>query len=114
MPSDSLIIVTTTVASQQQAEELARQIILHRLAACVQSEGPISSFYRWNNEIETAVEWRLVIKALARDGEKLSRFVAERHPYEVPQWIVVTADQVSPGYARWAAESTDPSEPENA
>ena len=46
--SHQLIIVVTTVATKTDADHLAHQLIDASLAACVQIEGPITSYYKWN------------------------------------------------------------------
>lgn len=92
----------TTVETREQAERLARNIIERRLAACVQIEGPITSLYRWQDRVETSVEFRLCIKFLAQQETALAAWLTANHPYETPEWIAVRAEIVAEKYLSWA------------
>ena len=54
--------VLTTVDSAEEAERLGRSITGARLAACVQIVGPIRSLYWWQDKLDDAQEWLLLIK----------------------------------------------------
>ncbi len=96
-------IAYTTVENKSQALFLAETIIDKRLAACVQIDGPILSCYRWENKREVQEEYRLVIKCLASQEKELSDFIQKNHPYSCPEWVVVSAESVSPSYRGWAS-----------
>ncbi len=104
-----MLIAWTTVAERADAESLAREAVEHRLAACVQIEGPVVSCYRWEGRIERAEEFRLCFKFLPAQGAPLAEWVAAHHPYETPEWIVVRAEDVGEKYLSWAkATSSTP------
>lgn len=105
MNPDRLLIATTTVSSRELANAIARSLVDDRIAACVQIDGPIISCYRWEGTVETATEWRLTIKSIESVAAKLHQKVLALHPYQVPQWIVVAADSVSPDYRQWVQQS---------
>ncbi|MDR1010328.1 MAG: divalent-cation tolerance protein CutA [Opitutaceae bacterium] len=93
---------TTTVSDRPDADRLARALIETRLAACVQIDGPITSVYRWQNNLETAVEFRLTIKFPAANAAALDTWLHANHPYDTPEWIVVRAEIVAEKYLSWA------------
>lgn len=95
-----VLTVTTTVATAEAARELARNILDRRLAACVQLDGGVTSFYRWNGQTCEDAEVRLVIKTLPACEAALRRLFADCHPYELPQFVAV-AGAASPEYAAW-------------
>jgi len=97
---DRILVVTTTVGSVDAAHALARRIVEQRLAACVQVDQPVRSFYRWRGELNEDAEARLVIKTVAGAQPALQALFAEHHPYELPQFVATFA-QASEGYARW-------------
>ena len=104
-----MYIAWTTVATAADAEALAIAVIEQRLAACVQIDGPIVSYYRWKGQTERAEEFRLSIKCTINRLEELEREVLQRHPYETPEWMVVRANHVGEKYLSWAtANSTTP------
>lgn len=100
-----LLIATTTVSSRELADAIAHSLIQDQIAACVQIDGPITSYYRWQGKVEQAAEWRLTIKSLESVAAKLHQKVLAIHPYDVPQWVVVAADSVSPDYLQWVQQS---------
>jgi len=97
-------IAWTTLASVEEAEDFARELVKQRLAFCCQVEGPIRSFYTWEDKLENAEEYRLTLKFLRENTEKVEEWVKKHHPYDVPQWIVVAVDRVLPSYREWAEE----------
>lgn len=96
-----LIEVTTTCACQATARQLADQLVQARLAACVQIIGPIESVYRWQGEIQRQAEWSCKIKACLSHAEQLIAFIAEHHPYEVPEILVHRVEAAHAAYAQW-------------
>lgn len=96
-----ILTVTTTVGSAADAERLAREIASCRLAACVQVEAGLQSFYHWQGRLCEEPEVRLVIKTLPACEHALQQLFAQHHPYEVPQFLSVTM-RASEAYARWA------------
>lgn len=114
MSNPTLVIATTTVSNEEQARRLAGEILTRRCAACVQIDGPISSHYVWQGSLQQEIEWRLTIKTTAERQADLGRFVHDRHPYEVPQWLVSVVAEASAAYAEWVAESVTPAAPSAA
>ena len=99
-----LYVCWTTVSTREQGESVARVLVDQQIAACVQIDGPISSFYRWDGEVQNDQEFRLWIKCVGEalpDAEKLTR---EHHPYDTPQWVCVEADKVEEKYLKWAKD----------
>lgn len=97
----------TTVANSVDAERLAREIVEARLAVCVQIDGGIKSYYRWEGEVASAKECRLTIKFLAENTERIEAWLNQHHPYEVPEWITVTVDRIHPAYKKWAEADSE-------
>ena len=95
-----VLSVTTTVASRSDADALARKLLERRLAACVQVEEGLTSFYRWQGRDCADAEVRLTIKTLPGCREALQMFLREHHPYDVPQFLA-TCMQASPEYHAW-------------
>jgi len=95
----------TTINSWENAEKLARGSIEKHLAACAQVEGPINSFYMWEGELDTVEEYRVTFKFVADAADRLEEWIKVNHPYEIPQWITVKAQNVLPEYWQWARES---------
>ena len=106
-----MLMVTTTVGSREDARKLARAIVQARLAACVQVEDGLTSFYRWQGKECEDAEVRLTIKTLPGCEAALQALFAQQHPYQVPQFVAMRM-QASEGYHDWArGEVTLPEDP---
>ena len=99
--------VQTTLDDQELAEELIRGAVECRLAACGQILGPVDSTYWWNGSMERATEWLCLFKTTVGLAGSLERWIAERHPYEVPEIVVVPLAQVSADYGEWIRNETE-------
>lgn len=108
-----IFAVTTAVASLEQARELARAIIERRLAACVQLDEAVESFYPWQGRLCQEREVRLTIKTVPERLLPLQALFKERHPYEVPQFLAWPV-QASGAYVAWVRQelSVPPAEPD--
>jgi periplasmic divalent cation tolerance protein len=95
------VVVLTTCDSQEQAGRLARHLIEHRLAACVNILPAARSVYRWKDQIEEAAEFVLVIKSRRDVFQKLREAIAHLHTYEVPEIIALPVVDGSEAYLNW-------------
>ena len=100
------ITVMTTLDKSEDADRLARLLVKERLAACIQTLGPISSTYRWQDRVETAQEWLLLIKTRADRWEELERVIRQHHPYDTPEILALPVSAGSPPYMQWIDEET--------
>jgi periplasmic divalent cation tolerance protein len=98
-------IVTTTVGSLPQAQELARALLARRLAACVQVDAGVQSFYRWEGRDCEDAEVRLTIKTTAAGRAAIPQALAELHPYDLPQLVAWPAAAASDAYAAWVRDA---------
>lgn len=108
MLPETLTVLTTT-DSAGKAEALARGAIERRVAACAQIAGPVTSVYRWEDEVQTDQEWQVFFKTAAARYSALEAYLREAHDYDVPEIIATRIVQGGADYLRWVvAESTDP------
>ncbi len=100
--------VVTTMGSRDAAVSLARELVLARLAACVQIDGPIESFYHWQGKLESSIEWRCIAKTFHSVLPRLEAHLRQAHPYQTPEIVSVVLDDVSHDYRNWMLENIDP------
>ena len=96
-----MLVIFTSVSNNKDAETLAHKIIEARLAACVQILPPMTSVYFWNDAVQKDSEVLLLIKTLSEKYESLEKFIFEKHPYEVPEIVAISAEKVSESYLGW-------------
>ena len=72
-----------------------------QLAACVNLVPAVESIYRWEGKIETASEVLAIFKTTRAVFPAFQQALTELHPYEVPEIIAISTDQVSEPYRKW-------------
>lgn len=97
----SYIQVLTTVGSEQEAERIGSDLLERRLAACVQTVGPILSRYRWQGKLEEAREWQCLAKTEETRYEEVEAAIRALHSYEEPEIIAMPISAGSRGYLDW-------------
>jgi periplasmic divalent cation tolerance protein len=103
MPSSARVVLVTAPRGRR-AEALARGLVGARLAACVNVVPGLASVYRWKGKLVRDAESLLVIKTTAARVKAVERWLGSRHPYSVPEFLVLTVAAGSRGYLEWLAE----------
>jgi periplasmic divalent cation tolerance protein len=105
MTGDYLVLLTT-MPDGESAARLARTLVDERLAACVNLLPPMRSIYRWQGAVQEDTEQQVVIKTTrARMGALRDR-LHTLHPYQVPEFIVISVADATEAYGGWLSEST--------
>lgn len=99
------VIVLTTVAADFDAGTLAQSLVEMRLAACVNIVEKVRSIYRWEERVTEDAEQLLVIKTADERVAALREELFRRHPYAVPEFVVMPIGETSDAYGAWILES---------
>lgn len=99
-------VVLCTAPDQTTARDLATRLVEARLAACVQILPITASVYRWKDEVVAEPEVLLIAKTAADRVSALCAQLPEWHPYEVPEIVVLAAEDGLPAYLAWVLEET--------
>ncbi|MFE5806998.1 MULTISPECIES: divalent-cation tolerance protein CutA [unclassified Streptomyces] len=102
----SIVIAQTTVDDEAKAYDIARGAVEARLAAGVHVDARMTVFYWWKDTVQHEREYRLSFKTTAEKVAELEAWIHERHPYEVPQWIVLPVTASTQEYLAWVAKET--------
>lgn len=94
-------VVLITVPRGGKAESLAEGIVEGGLGACVNILSAVVSIYRWKGRVHRDEESLLVIKTTAPKLKALEKFVKERHPYEMPEFLALPVAAGSKKYLDW-------------
>ena len=100
------VIALTTLPADADAAEFGRTLVDERLAACVNLLPVMESVYRWEGKIEFEAERQLVIKTSRERVSDLWDRVRELHPYEVPEFVIISIVDGNEAYLRWIGDST--------
>ena len=104
--SHGVVVVLTTVPDRETGERLAGTRVDERRVACGNLVDGVTSIYRWEGAVETARELLLLLKTRHELVPAVFERVAQLHPYEVPELVVLPVDAVSHAYSRWVREET--------
>lgn len=90
------------------ADRLARGLVEARLAACVQQLPGVRSTYRWQGRLEQSDEVLLLAKTVTDRVAPAIEWLRSRHPYELPEILVVEAGAGLDAYLQWLRQETRP------
>lgn len=102
------VVVSTTSGDHAVAEQIAADLVDRRLVACAQISGPMKSIYRWEGTVEFTDEVLLQMKTLVGNVTTVKEAIAQLHPYDVPELIVVPIVDGSASYLDWLRKATQP------
>src|SRR5688500_3583710 len=99
------VLVLTTVGADFDARALAQALVELRVAACVNIVPRIESVYRWEGKVAVDGEQLLLIKTSDDRVAALREELFRRHPYSVPEFVVIPIAETSDSYGAWLLES---------
>lgn len=100
-----MIIAYSTAPNEMIANEIAHYLINAKLAACVNLIPHVKSIYRWNNEVIEDSEVLMMIKSEKSKQQVLIDALAEIHPYDTPEVIIIPIENGFKGYLNWIYQS---------
>lgn len=98
-------MLVSTYPNRAAALRAARRAVAGGLAACVNITD-VTSVYAWQGRIEEGPECLAVFKTTRQARRRLARYIADGHPYEVPEVVEVALRGAGRPYAQWLADST--------
>jgi periplasmic divalent cation tolerance protein len=94
-------LVLITAPDLKTARKLARAALGKRLIACANLVPKIESHYWWRGKIESSAEVLLILKTTAAQVAALERLVVEQHPYDTPEFVVLSLSDGNQRYLNW-------------
>ncbi len=104
--ADDIRMVFCTCPTEDVALAIAASLVEEHLAACVNIVNGVRSVYRWNNKTEVESECQLIIKTTNQRLKALEQAVTDKHPYELPELVVVPISDGSTAYLDWIRKNT--------
>lgn len=87
------------------ARKAAKELITLRLAACVSIVPQVESLYSWQGKLTKSQECLALIKTTATKCKAIEKFIIQRHPYKVPEFLVLPIAATTKAYGEWLRES---------
>lgn len=98
-----MIQLSTTSDDRNELLRIADHLISNRLAACCQIEGPFTSIYLWEGQVESCEEFRCVIKSTQERYAAIESAILSLHHYACPQIVGCELPMSEANYVRWAS-----------
>ncbi|MCM8821788.1 MAG: divalent-cation tolerance protein CutA [Candidatus Omnitrophica bacterium] len=95
------LVLFTTFPERKTGQKICKTLINENLTACCQIVDGIISFYWWKNKIEKSKECLCILKTEKTMLSKLKKRIKDLHPYEIPEIVVVEAEDIDKDYAHW-------------
>tara|TARA_Y100001935_G_scaffold254633_1_gene264310 strand:+ start:1748 stop:2062 length:315 start_codon:yes stop_codon:yes gene_type:complete len=98
----NLEIIQISFPVDFQLQPIASQLIKEKLAICIHEFSTVTSFYEWNNTLESSKEKLVHIKAKKHHFKTIESIIMKAHPYDVPEIIAIPMGAISQPYLEWA------------
>ena len=98
-------VVLVTSPDSKTARIVAHAALEARLVACANLIPQIESHYWWQGQLESSAEVLILFKTTRAKLLALEKLVLARHPYDTPEFIVVSITSGNPRYLDWITAS---------
>jgi periplasmic divalent cation tolerance protein len=102
------VLALTTLPGDFDATTLAQELVGSGLAACVNIIPGVKSVYTWDGVPQVDQEQQLLIKTTSDLVDALWESIRLRHPYDIPEFVVVPVVDGNEEYLKWVERSVGP------
>lgn len=83
------ILVITTTSTKSNANIISKKLIHHKIAACVNIVGNVTSSYIWKGRVTKSKEYLCLVKAEKRNYQRIEKEIRKVHKYQLPEIICI-------------------------
>ncbi|HUC85069.1 MAG TPA: divalent-cation tolerance protein CutA [Candidatus Acidoferrales bacterium] len=98
-------VVLVSAPDLPSARKLARAALQAKLIACANLVPKVESLYWWQGRVESAAEVLLILKSPRPRLAALEKLILAKHPYDTPEFLVLTLNAGSRQYLDWLGAS---------
>ena len=95
------IILTTYPNKPKELKKFIMILLGSKLTNCISKINYIKSYYFWEWKLERNEEKLLLIKINDDNLEKPKKLIEKKHPYKIPEIIVLNPIEVNESYLNW-------------
>lgn len=103
--SQGIRLILSSFADETSASVVVRGLLEERLIACGSMIPGVRSLYRWKGSIEESSEIQVLFKTDQDHATRCMERLAELHPYEVPEVLLLDVEEASAPYADWIRDA---------
>ena len=104
MEEFTYIVAFITTPTAEEAWRISRVLLEQRKAACVNIVPRVSSYFWWQDKLDSKPESLLIVKTKASQLDKIVRLVKEVHGYDVPEVIALPIIGGNEDYLDWVGK----------
>jgi periplasmic divalent cation tolerance protein len=93
-----------TAGSKDEARKIGKELVVGRLAACVNILDNMNSFYMWQGEIQDDTEVVIIAKTTEDRVPALIEKVKALHSYDCPCIVAVAVSGGNQAFLDWIVE----------
>ena len=94
-------VVVLITSTDEEAHKIADALLIQKKAACVNVVPGVSSFFWWQDKLDSAQESLLIVKTKASLLNEIVTLVKEVHSYDVPEIIALPIVGGNQDYLEW-------------
>ena len=94
-------VLFITIAPTEEAQRISRMLLKQKKITCVNIALWVSSFFWWQDKIDSAQASLLIAKTKASQLTELVRMVKELHSYDAPEIIAIPIVGGNQDYLDW-------------
>ena len=95
--------VYMTTGSRDEARKIGKELVISKLAACVNILDNMNSFYRWEGEVQDDTEVVMIAKTTEARMPQLIEKVKSLHSYDCPCIVSIPVAGGNPAFLDWIA-----------
>ena len=97
-----MIIIKTSSDTIEILEEISKNLIRKKLAACVNIIPNCYSYFFWEGNMQKNKEYLAFIKTIKNNEKKVYKIIKNYHNYDVPEILTIDIDNIDYQYKDWA------------
>jgi periplasmic divalent cation tolerance protein len=101
MKNEKTVVIFITVGTDEEAKKIANILLSQRKVACVNILPRVSSFFWWQDKLDSVQESLLLVKTKAPVVNEIVGLVKEIHSYDIPEIIAVPIVGGNQDYLEW-------------
>jgi periplasmic divalent cation tolerance protein len=101
MKNEKTVVIFITVGTDEEAKKIANILLSQRKVACVNILPRVSSFFWWQDKLDSVQESLLLVKTKAPVVNEIVGLVKEIHSYDIPEIIAVPIVGGNQEYLEW-------------
>lgn len=101
METSPYVVLLITTATVEEAQRISKVLLEQRKIACVNIVPRVSSFFWWQDKLDSAEESLLIVKTKASLLNEIVPLVKEIHSYDIPELIALPIIGGNQDYLEW-------------